>query len=241
MATISWDYCFMGSQMDAKESSKDTNVTYVSRDHVDRWITSHPVRRKGAEKQAVEADAKDLYAAGYSHFIFKSDGERALKALKRAAVEKYRQLAGTGGEASKEIRVIYEESAYGESQQNAHAERAIWEVEGMARTLVFACEDMHGMKTQPDHPLRVWAIEYAGQLLSRAQKSTRDGRTAWELRKGGRSYNRELPAFGEAIIFLKVPKRMMKLPKFEDRWDTGVCSSRGPTRSVFSHPRARSG
>ena len=92
----------------------------------------------------------------------------------------------------------------------------------MARILVFACEDMHGMKTQPDHPLRVWAIEYAGQLLSRAQKSTRDGRTAWELRKGGRSYNRELPAFGEAIIFLKVPRRMMKLPKFEDRWDTGV-------------------
>ena len=44
----------------------------------------------------------------------------------------------------------------------------------MARTLVFACEDMHGLRTQPDHPLRVWAIEYAGQLLSRAQKSTRD-------------------------------------------------------------------
>ena len=87
----------------------------------------------------------------------------------------------------------------------------------MARTLVFACEDMHGMKTQPDHPLRVWAIEYAGQLLSRAQKSTRDGRTAWELRKGARSYNRELPAFGEAIIFLKEPRRMMKLPKFGDR------------------------
>ena len=70
----------------------------------------------------MEAVAKDLYAAGYSHFIFKSDGERALKALKRAAVEKYRELAGSGGEASKEIRVIYEESAYGESQQNAHAE-----------------------------------------------------------------------------------------------------------------------
>ena len=46
VGTISCDYCFMGSQMDAEESSKDTIVTYVSRDHVDRWITSHLVKRK---------------------------------------------------------------------------------------------------------------------------------------------------------------------------------------------------
>ena len=118
----------------------------------------------------------------YGHFIFKSDGERALKALKRAGVNRYRELMASSESPAAEIKVIFEESAYGESQQNAHAERAIWEVEGMARTLLFACEDRHEIKTPSDHPLRVWAIEYAGQLLSGAQKSARDGRTAWELR-----------------------------------------------------------
>ena len=31
-----------------------------------------------------------------------------------------------------------------------------------------------------------------------------------------------MPAFGEAVLYMKVPKRMRKLPKYEDRWDTGV-------------------
>ena len=88
VAIISCDYCFMGSQMDIEESTKDTIVVYVSRDHRDRWITSHAVCRKGVEKHAVEQVAKDLYGAGYGHFVFKSDGERSLKALKRAAVNR---------------------------------------------------------------------------------------------------------------------------------------------------------
>ena len=113
MATISCDYCFTGNQMDAETSNKDTVGIYVSRDHIDRGITNHPVRRKGEEKHAVEAVARDLHSVGYGYFIFKSDGESALKALKRAAVERHRELAGAGGAASKEIRVIYEESAYG--------------------------------------------------------------------------------------------------------------------------------
>ena len=48
--------------------------------------------RKGAERHAVEQAAKDLYGAGYGHFIFESDGERALKALNRVGVNRYREI-----------------------------------------------------------------------------------------------------------------------------------------------------
>ena len=75
-----------------------------------------------------------------------------------------------------EVRVQYEEAGTGESQQNAHVERAIWEVEGLARTNVFAAEALHGVKKALDHPLRIWAIEYAGQMINRAQVSSKDGR-----------------------------------------------------------------
>ena len=101
---------------------------------------------------------------------------------KHAAVGRHRELAGAGGAASKEIQVIYEGWAYEESQQNAHAERAIREVEGAVRTPVCSCEDMHDGKSQPDHPLRTWAVECVGQLLSWAQASTRDSRLEWEYR-----------------------------------------------------------
>ena len=113
-----------------------------------------------------------------------------------------------------------EESGVGESASNAHVERAIWEVEGMARTLIFAAEEAHGVKTELDHPLRLWAIEYAGQLLSRCQRSTRDGRTAYELRKG-RPYRRALPCFGEPVLYLKVAPGKRRR-KYEDRWETAV-------------------
>ena len=68
-------------------------------------------------------------------------------------------IYSAGGAAGKETQVIYEERAYEESQQIAHAERAIREVEGAVRTPVCSCEDMHYGKSQPDHPLRTGAVQ----------------------------------------------------------------------------------
>ena len=31
-----------------------------------------------------------------------------------------------------------------------------------------------------------------------------------------------MPAFGEVVLYMKVPKRMRKLPKYADRWDTDL-------------------
>ena len=79
---------------------------------------------------------------------------------------------------------------------------------------------MHGVQSALDHPLRIWAIEYAGQLISRAQVSSKDGRTAYELRKG-RPYRRPLPPFGEAVMYLKVAVNKRRR-KYEDRFGTGI-------------------
>eukprot|EP00959_Pyramimonas_sp_CCMP1952_P046151 963932-Pyramimonas_sp.AAC.1 len=53
------------------------------------------------------------------------------------------------------------------------------------------------------HPRRSRAIAHAGPLLSRCQKSSRDGRAAFELRRG-RPFKRATPKFGAPMLHLKV-------------------------------------
>ena len=50
--------------------------------------------------------------------------------------------------------------------------------------------------------------------------SSKDGRTAYELRKG-RPYRRPLPPFGEAVMYLKVAVNKRRR-KYEDRFGTGI-------------------
>eukprot|EP00959_Pyramimonas_sp_CCMP1952_P384848 8065815-Pyramimonas_sp.AAC.1 len=60
----------------------------------DRWLTSHVVRRKGVDELAVKVTARDLEQSGLQHFICKSDGENAIRALKTAAVKELRSKCG---------------------------------------------------------------------------------------------------------------------------------------------------
>ena len=56
--------------------------------------------------------------------------------------------------------------------------------------------------------------------MTRFQKSSKDGKTAWERRRG-RPYKRRLPKFGEPVMFLRVPPTKRR-NKYEDRFVTGV-------------------
>ena len=212
--TISVDYCFMGTEKEVDVASKSTIPIIVHRNHLDRHISACPVLRKGAEKHAVEHCAEELQLSGLGHFIYKSDGEPAILSLKQASVEKLRAVAGAS------IQVEFEESGVGESAGNAIVERAIWEVERLSRTLLFFAEDLHQTKTDEDHPARLWAIVYSGQLLSRAQKGSSDGKTSFELRRG-RKFSRQLPWFTEPVLYLVVATKNQR-KKYERRWEKAI-------------------
>jgi len=95
-----------------------------------RWVGSHAEQSKGAQHAySANVVAQDLVNAGYGDFIFKSDGEPALLALKKAAVAEARRQGH-------EINVQLEESPVGDSQKNGYVERAIWEVQSLTRVLV---------------------------------------------------------------------------------------------------------
>ena len=124
-------------------------------------------------------------AAGYADFILKSDQENAISDVKRAAVAHARSQ-GHG------FTVKYEESPVAQSECNAHVERAIWGVQSKTRTLKAMSEDMHKVKLPTSHPLLIRAIHYASMLVNLFQVGSKDGKTAYERRKG-KKYRRKLP------------------------------------------------
>ena len=71
------------------------------------------------------------------------------------------------------------------------------------------------------HPIRKWAVEYAGQLLPRCLRSTKDGKTSYERRRG-KTYKRRLPTFSEAVMYMAVRKGAKRVRKCDDRWKTGI-------------------
>ena len=210
---VACDYCFMGDTIESDKATDKCLPILVHKFYGDRWVSARVVPHKGPETYAVKATVDDLMQAGFAKFTYKSDGEPAIKSLKQEVVKKLREVAGP-------VDVILEESGTAESQQNAVVERAIWEIQSTARTLVHACLEHHRVQVPLKHPLRIYAVEYAGQLLNRSQRAAKDNRTAYEIRKG-KPYRRKLPPFGEAVMYMPV-STVRRRRKFEDRWETGI-------------------
>ena len=106
-------------------------------------------------------------------FIFKSDQEPAILALKERIIE----VLG------KKYEVLRKESPVGDHQANGEIENAIKELEKQIRVLKIALEQKIPQVLKDDHPLMAWIPEYAGFLLSRFQVAA-DGKTAYEKLKG---------------------------------------------------------
>ncbi|CAK0797196.1 unnamed protein product [Prorocentrum cordatum] len=193
---VACDYCFMGDAVESDKATDKCLPILVHNFYGDRWVSARVVPRKGPETYAVKATVDDV-----------------MQSLKQEVVKKLRKVAGP-------VDVILEESSTSESQQNAVVERAIWEVQSTARTLVHACLEHHRVQVPLKHPLRIYAVEYAGQLLNRSQPAAKDSRTACEIRKG-KTYRRKLPPFGEAVMYMPMSTARRRR-KFEDRWETGI-------------------
>jgi hypothetical protein len=217
--TVHMDYGFLGQKLTVERLERDTIPFVVVKDGPpplgSRWVDSHVVQSKGVlHEYSAKVVAQDIVRSGYGNFIFKSDGEVSILALKRAAVSEVRRMGH-------EVTVQPEESPVGDSQKNGYVERAIWEVQSTVRTLIHAANEMHGVEFDVRHPVVAWAVRYAGQLLSRFQKAHDDGKTAFERRKG-RPYKRRLPSFAELVMFMTVADRAGPRRKLDERFSTGM-------------------
>jgi hypothetical protein len=122
----------------------------------------------------------------------KGDQEPALQALMDAAKTAWGQ------------EIIKEQAPKGESKSNGEVERAVQEVQGIARTLKESVEQGIKAKLESKAAVLAWLVEYAGKLYNMFHVGV-DGMTPYR-RMRGRDWRIESPAFVECMKFTKKNK-----------------------------------
>jgi hypothetical protein len=151
----------------------------------------------------------DITLLGLKRFVFKSDGEAAILALKAAVAA-----------ALPDCEVVPEEALVGHSQSNGEAEIANRAVSGTTRTMLDALRTNYGRDIPSKHPILKWLVQWSAQCLTRFQVSS-DGKTAWQ-RERGRPWRRALPEFGESVEYIPIRASGGRQNKLEPHTKPGI-------------------
>ena len=199
--TISIDYGFFGSQ----EATSTDSPVIVAKDRKSKRIWAYPVPAKGVHPYALKCLVEALNQSGYKKVILKSDQENPITALARRAKEEWQ------GE------IILENSPKGESKSNGEIERAVQEVQGIARSLREDLVVYGKLKIEDNSPLLTWLIRHAGHTYTLFHKGEpADGMTPYQRSKG-KEWKIALPPFGEIVEY-----RIRTSNKLHPRWAEGI-------------------
>ena len=175
--------------MDYKELRKGQRPFLVMRDRK-AWATfGARCLKKGPDdtwmvRKCVERI--DSWGMKEAKLMIRSDGENAIKALRKAIVEE-RQGGTTVGTSPPR-----------DPQSNGVAERAVREFTGQLRRLKLGLEARLGIAISNDHPIVDWLAQHAGFVINKYLKGSQDGFTA-HFRMFQREYKGELVEFGERV------------------------------------------
>ena len=148
------DYCF------PKKADDPNYVTVlVGKLYPYGAVFAVPCRRKGADKHVASKLAACLRQCGVSQFIYMSDQEAALQSMVKEAIE---TIKGHG----EWVGPVPENSAVGESQSNARAEKSVQQVEDMLRTHLGELEARLKVSISNEHPIFAWLVEYIAVLIN---------------------------------------------------------------------------
>ena len=209
MPALHFDYAYLG-----REGDDRATPILVGRFTKDRWLVTRPVPVKGARHPwVVNKLVQDVVMSGVTQIVIKSDQEPAILDLKNAVMKELKKINVEGP-----IEVQPEESAVGSSSSNAVIERSVWEMQSTTRALIAYAEWVNNCTFETGDVILSWAVEYSGQIVSRFQRHSNDGKTSYELRKM-KSYRKAVVPFGELVMFMPAEKPK---DKGEQRNMTGV-------------------
>ena len=153
------DYGYMngteGELAEATGAADPENLPIlVMRDRKTKTLAASYVPAKGQDPYAVKFMGGVFKRLGYRKIVNKSDGERALVALKAKAAE----FAG--------IDAVPRESPVGDSKANGVAESAVKEVKAAMRAMKSSLEAKLGMPLEENDPVVAWMPMAAADLIS---------------------------------------------------------------------------
>ena len=171
------DYGFMSK----RDEEQQTNPFFVMVDSKTNEKFARSVNQKGLGQHGevdwlIKSVVDELNSWGYNggpsgHIRMKSDGEPAIKQVRRA-------IAGILGG-----RVVQEDIPKGESQSNGLAETSIRTVREFTRVFIDMLQDKTHTPIPFDHPVRQWAVRWAAMVPSRFLKG-KDKQTPYQRRSG---------------------------------------------------------
>ena len=225
IARVTLDYFFMSSVDEA--ASKNPILVAVDESTGEKYaraVGQKGLGREGELDWLIRDLSEELKAWGHAggeagHIIVKTDGERAIVAV-RDALAKYH-----GG------RVILEAPPRGESQSNGTVEEAGKTIREYTRVLKEQIEHKANLKLACTDVIVLWMIRWAAMLCSRYAVG-KDGRTPYERRRGRRC---KIPAlmFGEKVWYKELRQSKDRKDKFESEWFLGIWL--GHSRSSNEH------
>jgi hypothetical protein len=118
----------------------------------------------------------------YKKFVFKSDDEEAVKALKNKSKNDLQE------------EVVVEGSAVGDHAGNGAIEHAVKQVQGLKSVV----EARYKGKVKGDHDSIPWLVSHAAATINRRRRDN-SGMTAYRRWKG-REFNRFVCEFGKNVM-----------------------------------------
>eukprot|EP00973_Karenia_brevis_P061730 8584631-Karenia_brevis.AAC.1 len=208
------DYFFMSKE----DEQASHNPLLVMLDERTGNIYARAVAQKGVgEKGEMEWLIKDMHeelktwgypGGGENELVLKSDGERAMVAL-RESIGRYH-----GG------RVTPEKPAQGESQSNGAVENAGKIIRNFTKTLLDQMQYKADTTVSAEDPVLQWMVRWAAMAYSRYHMG-KDRRSAY-ARQRGKECDMEVVPFGEKVWYKKLSNSGEKKNKMESDWEEGI-------------------
>ena len=207
------DYAFLRNRED-----EDFATVLVGKCYPSRQVMATVIDAKGMDYFAVQQVADFIRECGLTRFVWKSDQEKAVRALVEEAVKRSGRsgdLVPTDGTTP--VVAVPEASPVGSSASNGRAERTIQQVEDQLRTMKAALESRLGTKLPCNHPVVRWLVSHVADVINKSAINE-NGMTPYENLHGKKPRERRLE-FGERVLY-SVPKQGRA--KMDVRWKVGV-------------------
>ncbi len=189
----------------------------VVRCHASKAVFGHVVPCKGLDEDGlvVTMILRDLEWLGHTRIIMKADGEPALQALVRRAIELAKVELKDLAQVSKEDPAAYD------SMSNGGTEIGVNLLKGLFRSIKLCLEQRINKEIPLNHPLVAWMMERTSLLLNAMVRGP-DGLTAW-MRVRGRTFGQPMVGIGESVLY----RYPTKGPRHNPHGNAGALGAEG--------------